>query len=316
MRIPVSNIQALWAIVTIALLTDSARGVEPLKPANRPAAENPSGKYAEVNGLRIYYEVHGAGGIPLVLLHGGGSSINTTFGNVLPRLAKTRQVIALEERGHGRTADIVDRPFRFEDSADDVAALLRHLKIERADFFGFSNGGNIALQIAIRHPALVNKLVVGSTMSKRDGIYPEVWEFIKRSSPKDMPKALQEEYLRLAPNPGQLSTFHDKCVERVLSFKDWPAADLRAIQAPTLVIIGDSDSIRPEHAVEMFRTLPHAQLAVLPGGHGAYIGEVTAARHEDSQVKFGESDASTQKMDRRLNLTVNLLEEFLESTTP
>ncbi len=213
MRVPVSSVQALWAIVTIALITDSARGVEPLKPANRPAAENPSGKYAEVNGLRIYYEVHGAGGIPWSCFMVVDPRSTPRLADVLPRLAKTRRVIALEERGHGRTADIVDRPFRFEDSADDAAALLRHLKIERADFFGFSNGGNIALQIAIRHPAAaVDKLVVGSTMSKRDGIYPEVWEFIKRSSPKDMPKALQEEYLRLAPNPGQLSTFHDKCV--------------------------------------------------------------------------------------------------------
>ena len=121
--------------------------------------------YAPVNGLKMYYEIHGdarAETPPLVLLHGGGSTIETTFGKILPALAKSRQVIAFEQQGHGRTADIADRPFTFEQSADDAAALLEHLKIEKADFFGFSNGGNIALQIAIRHPKLVRKLVVAS----------------------------------------------------------------------------------------------------------------------------------------------------------
>src|SRR5687767_15945164 len=122
--------------------------------------------YASIHGLNLYYEIHGAGNTPLLLLHGGGSTIETTFGAVLPHLAKSRQVIAFDQQGHGRTADIADRPFSFEQSADDAAGLLQHLQIDKADFFGFSNGGNIALQVAIRHPSRVRKLGVAAAMYK------------------------------------------------------------------------------------------------------------------------------------------------------
>lgn len=220
--------------------------------------------YAEVNGLRMYYEVHGAGGTPLVLLHGGGSTIETSFGKVLAPLAKTRQVIAFEQQGHGRTAD-VDRPFTFEQSADDTAALLRHLKIERADFYGYSNGGSIALQTAIRHPSLVRKLVVAAAMYRNDGLIPGLRESLKTATPESMPAELREAYLKVAPNPQALPEFVAKCARRMLDFKDWPAEDIRSIRAPTLILIGDSDVVRPEHAVEMFRLLPHGQLAILPG---------------------------------------------------
>jgi pimeloyl-ACP methyl ester carboxylesterase len=223
--------------------------------------------YAPVNGLKMYYEIHGAANgnnPPLVLLHGGGSTIETSFGKVLRSFAKTRQVIAFEQQGHGHTADI-DRPFSFEQSADDAAALLRHFKIENADFFGYSNGGNIALQVAIRYPELVRKLVVASTMFKRDGLYPEFWESMKRATLQSMPAELREAYLRVAPHPEQLPTFHDKCARRMLEFKDWRPEDIQKIGAPTMIMIADGDIVRPEHAVDMFRLLPNARLAVLPG---------------------------------------------------
>jgi pimeloyl-ACP methyl ester carboxylesterase len=286
---------------------------EPGQPASPPAGKKHG--YAPVNGLKMYYEVHGAGR-PLILLHGGGSTIETTFGKVLPALAKTRQIIAFEQQGHGRTADVADRPFSFEQSADDTAALLEHLKVDKADLFGFSNGGNIALQVAIRHPGKVRKLVVASAMFKRDGLYPEVWEFMKRATLENMPKELQEAYRKVAPHPEQLQAFHDKCVKRMLDFKDWRPEDLRSIEAPTLLMIGDADSVRPEHAVEMFRLLPHAKLAVFPGGHGAYIGEVTGARRESSQVRFGDAGTSTKKASRVPELAVALVEEFLEAPMP
>jgi len=233
----------------------------------KTAPQDKSG-YAPVSGLQMYYEIHGAADgktPPLVLLHGGGSTIETSFGKVLPSFAKTRQVIAFEQQGHGHTADIVDRPFTFEQSAGDAAALMQYLKIERADFFGYSNGGSIALQIAVRHPSLVRKLVVASAMFKRDGLYPEFWESMRNATLENMPKELQDAYRKAAPHPEQLPTFHDKCVKRMLEFKDWRPEDIRSINAPTLIMIGDADVIRPEHAVEMFRLLPHAQLAVLPG---------------------------------------------------
>ena len=231
----------------------------------RPAVQS---GYAPVNGLKMYYEIHGTanGKIPpLVLLHGGGSTIETSFGKVLPAIARTRQVIAFEQQGHGRTADIVDRPFTFEQSADDTAGLLRHLRIGKADFLGYSNGGHIALQMAISHPDLVRKLVVESAMFQRDGSDPGFWKSFEHAKLDDMPPELREAYLGVAPHPEDLPTFFAKSVQRMLNFNGWTPEDLQSINAPTLVLIGDHDIVRPEHAVLMFRLLPNAQLAVLPG---------------------------------------------------
>jgi pimeloyl-ACP methyl ester carboxylesterase len=282
--------------------------------AGQSAPEEQPGKrgYAPVNGLNMYYEVWGnSAGTPLVLLHGGGSTIQTTFGKILPSLAKSRQIIAFEQQGHGHTNDIVDRPFTFEQSADDAAALLQHLKIEQADLFGFSNGGHIALQVAIRHPNVVRKLVVASAGVKRNGHYVEFWEFMNQATLEAMPKELREAYVNVAPHPEQLPTFFDKCAKRMREFTDWPTRDIQAITVPTLVMIGDADNVRPEHAVEMFRWLQHAQLAVIPGGHGAAIGEVTAARFEGSQVKFGVGDSGQQS--KLPELVAAMIEEFLDA---
>src|SRR5438128_6125299 len=134
--------------------------------------------YAPVNGLQLYYEIHGnpaKNGVPLVLLHGGGSTIETSFGKLIPLVSKTRQVIAFEQQGHGHTADI-DRPFSFEQSAEDAVALLRYLKIPKADFFGYSNGGHIALQVALSHPEVVRRLILESAMYSREGADPRFWE--------------------------------------------------------------------------------------------------------------------------------------------
>jgi pimeloyl-ACP methyl ester carboxylesterase len=224
--------------------------------------------YAPVNGLRIYFEIHGAAHPtrpPLVLLHGGGDTLETSFGQILPVLAAERQVIAIEQQGYGHTADIVDRPFSFEQSADDTAALLAYLHIGQADLFGFSNGGTIALQVAIRHPDVVRKIVAASALVKRDGAYPWLWEAMANATLENMPPELQEAYLKVAPQPGNLRLMHDKAARRMRDFKDIPDDDIRRITAPTLVVVGDADVIRPEHAVQMFRHLAHAQLAVLPG---------------------------------------------------
>ncbi|MHC8286013.1 alpha/beta fold hydrolase [Pseudomonas sp. XS1P51] len=224
--------------------------------------------YAPVNGLRIYFEIHGVANStqpPLVLLHGGGDTLQTSFGQILPVLAGERQVIAFEQQGYGHTADIAERPFSFEQSADDTAALLAYLHIEKADLFGFSNGGTIALQVAIRHPNVVRKLVTASTLVKREGAYPWLWDAMDNATLENMPQELQEEYLKVAPQPKNLRMMHDKAARRMRDFKDIPTEAIRSISAPTLVVVGDTDVIRPEHAVEMFRLLAHAQLVVLPG---------------------------------------------------
>lgn len=235
--------------------------------ATLPMTSAAQSGYAPVNGLQLYYELHGPANStqpPVVLLHGGGDTIETSFGHVLPVLARTRRIIAFEQQGYGHTAD-VDRPFSFEQSADDTAALLRFLQIERADLFGFSNGGTIALQVAIRHPQLVRQLVVASALFKRDGTDPSFWEAMKDARLENMPLELQEAYRKVAPQPANLRSFHDKAAQRMREFTDIPAAAIRGISAPTLVICGDADVVRPEHAVELFRLLPHARLAILPG---------------------------------------------------
>jgi pimeloyl-ACP methyl ester carboxylesterase len=224
--------------------------------------------YAPVNGLQIYHELHGpadSGNLPLVLLHGGGDTIETSFGHLLPILARTRRIIAFEQQGYGRTADIIERPFTFEQSADDTAALLAHLQVERADLLGFSNGGTIALQVAIRHPQRVRKLVLISALFSREGAQPWLWEHMKTARLENMPAELQEAYRKVAPHPENLRLFHDKAAQRVRDFRDIPVDALRAISAPALVLVGDSDVVRPEHAMELGRLLPQSQVGVLPG---------------------------------------------------
>jgi pimeloyl-ACP methyl ester carboxylesterase len=253
-----------------------------------------SGHYATVDGLKLYYEVHGSGR-PLVLIHGGGSTIESTFGRVLPELAKTHQVIAVELQAHGHTLDI-NRPLSFEQDADDVAALLKQLKIEKADIMGFSNGGTTALQLAIRHPELVNKLVLLSALYKRSGMPPGFFDgFQGATLEKSMPQPLKEAYLKANPDPQGLQRMFDRDVARMKAFKDISDGQIKAIQAPALIISGDTDVVRPEHALELSRTLPHAHLAILPGGHGEYIGEI----------------CSTNKNSKMPLLATALIEEFL-----
>ena len=232
--------------------------------------------YASVNGLQMYYEIHGTGE-PLVLLHGAFSAIGTSFGELLPSLAERRQVIAFELQAHGRTADI-DRPLSIEQLAEDVAAALGQLGIERADIFGYSLGASVALHLAIRHPDVVRKLVLASVTYNLSGVHPGLMEGLADMKPEMMfGSPWHEEYTRIAPNPDDFATLFAKKTQMDRNLKDVPAEVIESIEAPTLLIIGDSDLVRPEHAVEMFRLLgggvfgdtpaglPNSQLAVLPG---------------------------------------------------
>jgi pimeloyl-ACP methyl ester carboxylesterase len=223
--------------------------------------------YAPVNGLRMYYEIHGPADpaqVPLVLLHGGGDTIGTSFGLLLPELARTRRVIAFEQQGFGHTADIPGRPFSFEQSADDTVALLDHLKIARADVLGFSNGGTIALLVAIRHPRVVRKLVPVSTFFSRAGGAPEFWAMFQDAHIGMMPQLLKDAYLAVAPQPENLQAFFDKCRLRMLNFQDLSLEAIRAIKAPTLAITGDRDVVPPEHGVALMRLIPNADALILP----------------------------------------------------
>jgi pimeloyl-ACP methyl ester carboxylesterase len=252
--------------------------------------------YSEVNGIKMYYEIYGQGE-PLVLIHGGGSTIQTTFGRVIPMLAKHRRLIAVELQAHGRTSDR-QQDESFEQDADDVATLLKNLSLDSADFFGFSNGGTTAVQIAIRHPEIVNKLILGSALCKRNGMPAQFYDFMKQAQFASMPEQLKTAYLQVTPNPGGLQIMFEKDVKRMVNFKDIPDEQIKSIKAPTLIIIGDHDVIQPEHAIEMHRQLANSELAIIPGAHGEYIEEIET-------LKSGSKEA---------DFVIPMIERFLDKT--
>ncbi len=250
--------------------------------------------YSEVNGLKMYYEIYGQGK-PLVLIHGGGSTIQTNFKLIIPLLGKNRKIIAVELQAHGRTNDR-KADLSFEQDADDIAALLKNMNIDKADFFGFSNGGTTTLQIAIRHPEMVDKIILGSTLAKRNGVPAWFWGFMAQAKLENMPEQLKEGYIKVAADSNGLQVMHDRDVKRMLNFKDIPDHLIKSIKAPALIIIGDQDIITPEHAIELHRQISKSELAIIPGGHGEYIGEITTITPE-----FKESE-----------LVVPIIEKFLD----
>lgn len=244
--------------------------------AATPAAPS-GGNYANVGPLRMYYEDHGQGR-PLVLIHGGGSTVETSFGAILPILARSHRVIAVEEQGHGHTADLA-RPLSFEQMADDTAALLEQLHIRDADVLGFSNGGRTALELAVRHPSLVHRLIICSGYYAHAGLIPALRTMFEQPpNAAGMPKALRDAYLATAPHPD-LQAFVAKTVAMMRSFPDIPESKLRAIDAPTLVMLGDQDVILTEHAVRLAQLVKHGQLAIFPNTrHGDYLGVAESPR--------------------------------------
>lgn len=227
--------------------------------------------YAAVNGLKMYYEVHGdgtAGQPPLVLLPGGVLTIELSFGAVLPALAAGRQVIVTELQGHGRTADI-DRDMSMTAFAGDVAGLLGHLGVPHADVFGFSLGGGVALQLALDYPELAGRLIVASVGYSPDGTHAEISDPARWATSTRMPTAedfeqMRAAYQRVAPDPSHFDEFRAHTGQAAGSMS-WAPAELGRIGAPTLLIFGDHDFITLEHAVKMSELIPGAQLAVLPG---------------------------------------------------
>jgi len=250
--------------------------------------------YSEVNGLTMYYEIYGQGK-PLVLIHGGGSTIQTSFEKIIPLLTKNRQVIGVELQAHGRTNDR-NADLTFEQDADDVATLLNNLSITKADFFGFSNGATTTLQIAIRHPHIVDKIILGSPLAKRQGMPDFFWDFMQQANLENMPEQLKVAYKKVAPDANGLQVMHNRDVKRMINFTDIPDEQIKSIRVPTLIINGDKDVILPEHALELFRQIRGCELAIIPGGHGQYIGEVTTLTDD-----FKESD-----------LVVPMIERFLD----
>jgi pimeloyl-ACP methyl ester carboxylesterase len=232
--------------------------------------------YAELGDLRMYYEVHGSGGTPLLLLHGGLFDLDLQFGALIPGLSATRQVIAADFQGHGRTND-VDRPLRSADLAADVVGLLGHLGLERVDVFGFSIGGAVALHLAVGHPDLVRRLVVSSVAFHPDGVRPENSAAVGAMT-VDMIAGtpMEEAYRAKSPHPERLQTLLDKLGTFDDGAPGWSDADIEGIAAPTLITVGDCDMVTLDHAVRFVRLrggdvngdfagVPASQLAVFPG---------------------------------------------------
>lgn len=289
--------KASYYVLTLLTLTtchanknETEHDMNPIATENKPMTSG----YSDVNGLNMYYEMYGQG-TPIVLIHGGGSTIQTNFEKLIPLLSKNRKVIAVELQAHGRTNDR-NADLTFEQDADDVATLLKNLAVEKADFFGFSNGGTTTLQIAIRHPEIVNKIVLGSALAKRNGVPDWFWSFMAQANLENMPKQLKEGYIKVAADTNGLQIMHDRDAKRMVNFKDIPDEQIKSIQAPALIIIGDKDVITPEHALELHRQIANSELAIIPGGHGAYIGEITTL-----QPDFKES-----------GLVVPMIERFLD----
>src|SRR5688500_12195961 len=222
-----------------------------LVSATVSAQERTTG-YALVNGLKMYYEIHGKGD-PVVLLHGSFMTITNNWTDMIEQLSKSRQVIAVEMQGHGRTADI-NRDFSYENLADDVAALLDHLKIARGDVLGYSMGGGVAMQVAIRHADKVRKVVSISAVFRHDGWVKEAVEMFPRMDPgmfKGSP--IETEYKKLSPTPDKFDTFVRRVIQMDIKPYDFGGGKLKATKAPIFFIHGDADGVRLDHIAEMFR---------------------------------------------------------------
>ncbi|ONI78966.1 alpha/beta hydrolase [Actinosynnema sp. ALI-1.44] len=269
------------AKITAAVVTAAAGAVLAIGPSAHGDAESTSGRghYADVNGLRMYYEVHGKdrGKPPVVLIHGAFSATGTSWGELVGGIARTRKVISVEQQGHGRTADIGDRPLRLEQMAKDTADLLGKIGVRKADVWGYSMGAGVAMQMAVRHPDKVNKLVFMSATVNNSGFHPGHLEMMDQIQPKDLyGSPFHEEYKRLNPRPENFDLLVTKVKDMVRNTQAVPSETIKALRAPVLTVIGDSDIVRPEHAVELFRLtgggvvgditgLPNSELAVLPG---------------------------------------------------
>src|SRR5881296_298574 len=308
-RAVVSRCTIAAVLAGIAILPAPCRAQAPAKRTAQGAwggKTNGLGHYADVNGIKLYYETHGTGR-PLILLHGGLGAIEM-FGPNLPALAKGRQLIAVDLQGHGRTADI-DRALSVALMSDDIAALIKHLGLASADVMGYSLGGGVALQLALRHPEVVGKLVVVSTPFRRSAFYPEILaqqgqvgaaaaEAMKRTP-------MYQLYSSTAPRPEDWPRLLDKIGEAMKQDFDF-SREIAGLKTTTLIVAADADIFPPAHAVEMFGLLgggqrdggwdgsgrPKSRLAILPGlTHYTMFSDPALAR---TAIPFLDEPATTR----------------------
>jgi pimeloyl-ACP methyl ester carboxylesterase len=265
-------------------------------------AQEPTTGYAPVNGLNMYYEIHGSGGEPVVLLHGSYMTISNNWTGWIGELSKARTVIAVEMQGHGRTADI-NRDFSYENLADDVASMLDYLTLEQANLLGYSMGGGVAMQVAIRHPERVRKVVSLSAVFRHDGwvrdaldMFPQLTADILKGSP------IETEYTKLSPTPHEFPNFVKRVIAMDLKPYDFGAATLKATRAPFLFIHGDADGVRLDHISEMFR---------LKGD------EIFGDMRPRSESRLAVLPNTTHiSLIEKWNAIIPLVNDFLDATSP
>jgi len=262
-------------------------------------AQAPKGQRVTVNGMQMYYEVSGTGE-PLLVLHGAYMNI-PAMGAIIPALAKTHRVYAIEQQGHGRTTDI-DRPVTYQNLADDAAAFMAAVGLKKADVLGYSMGGAAGLQLAIRHPEKVNRLIVASAGYDARGFQPEFAAMIPQMSVEMFPPQLEQEYRKLAPNPNGFRALATKLIQLEKEPMAWEA-DVKALKTPVLIIAGDADVITLEHAVAMFR--------LLGGGMMGDMGKPLSA----SRLAVLPASPHTTIIDQ-VNLLQPMIEQFLKGEAP
>lgn len=262
------------------------------------AQQAPATGYAPINGLKMYYELHGSGE-PVVLLHGGFMTIPGNWDGWIGELSRNRKVIAVEMQGHGRTTDIPREPLS-ENLADDVAALLDYLEIPRADLLGYSMGGGVAMQVAVRHPGRVRRVVVLSSPFRRDGMVQEGSDAIQKITAELFKgSSIESEYKRLSPTPDRFSQFVEHMVAADSKGSDLTADQLRATTAPMFFIHGDADGIRLEHVAEMFR--------LKGGGTHGDLGPRAASRLAVLP------DTTHVTLMQRMSIIVPMVNDFLDA---
>lgn len=244
--------------------------------------------YKQVNGIRMYYEIYGSGE-PLVLIHGGGSSILFDYKEVISRLENQFRLIGIDLQNHGMS-EHRDIPETFERDARDVAALLKEINVRKASFWGFSNGGSTVMQLAHLFPEIVEKLVVASAFYKRAGMMEGFFESMMEATLESMPEPLKINFLNLNPDFSKLENMFDKDSKRMQTFEDWSDDVLKGIKSPTLFISGDKDVMKPEHVVEMWRLVEGSQLMILPATHGSYMMADFGGNIDEKLIDFTVSE--------------------------
>lgn len=245
--------------------------------------------YQPINGIEMYYEIYGSGK-PLVLIHGGGSSILFDYKEVIARLENKFQIIGIDLQNHGRSGhrNISET---FEQDAHDIAALLKKINIEKASFWGFSNGGNTVMQVAHLYPEVVDKLIVASAFYKRSGMMDGFFESMNNASLDSMPESLKANFLNLNPDFSALENMFDKDSKRMHTFEDWDENILKNISSSALFISGDKDVMKPEHTVEMWRLVKDSQLMILPATHGSYMMADFNGNTDEKLIDFTINEA-------------------------